>query len=197
MFALGAAGGGASFEQAAEPELKAADERILHLLQQEGRTSLKSIAEQCGLAPTRVKSELASLVSFGKVVTVGKARSTAYELAPAGFKGWLRKKGQTSAEGRAKVAPKRNAAPKATTKTPTKAKAPLKQRVGVALAKARPALPAPAAAPAIAEAPAVECGLFSSGAMQIDANGQSLRLDRGQARAVIDWLLKIDAAMRP
>lgn len=63
----------------------------------------------------------------------------------------------------------------------------------------RPAAPQPAAVAPVPQAPAaptpVVCGLFSSGEVSIEANGQQLRLVASQARQLINWLSLVDAVL--
>lgn len=98
----------------------------------------------------------------GYVFSVASAAPTA---RPTGFKGWLQRKGEASAEGRAPRKPK---TPAALTPLP-----------------ALPALPE-------VQAPAPLCvGLFNTGKLRIEAPGQpSLELDKPQVQALFAYLAR-------
>lgn len=104
---------------------------------------------------------VARKVGRGNVFSVASAAPTA---RPTGFKGWLQRKGEASAEGRAPRKPK---TPAAAALTPL------------------PALPE-------VQAPAPLCvGLFNTGKLRIEAPGQpSLELDKPQVQALFAYLAR-------
>lgn len=167
--------------EAAGADLRPVDERMLELLGAAGGLSRRMLCQNLGIGMARCLEELASLMKHKKVVQTGKGRATAYHLAGGGFKGWLKRNGEESAEGRAK--PRKRAA------------SVLKQRVSKALAKPK----APSTAPSLVHAPIepnICCGLFSNRDLQIEAGGQQMRLDRAQTRHLVEYLLKVDAAFQ-
>ncbi len=43
----------------------------------------------------------------------------------------------------------------------------------------------------------IECGLFTSGGISIECDGQVLKLNPQRTRKLLDWLFKVDAVLRP
>lgn len=190
VFALGGLGMGGTGDASERRESEATDEeRVVEALTAiEAPRSIGALSDAIGLDWKRVKEALRALVKQKKVLVTGKGRGTKYSLVRDGGLGWV--------PGKPTVA-------KAKSKPKAKHNTPLKQRVSSARAKARavaraPAPVVPAAAPVAVPAELdICCGLFSNGDLQIESAGQSMRLDRAKARHLVDYLLKIDAALQP
>lgn len=142
----------------------------------------KGLGVHLGISPHAAKSRIDRLVEQGQLVVLVKPRKGGYSppgqyglpqgastAAAAGFKAWLRKKGEDSAEGRP----------------------PRKPR-----AVAAPPVPAVVQEPEPAALPSMACGLMSTGELVIEAGGQQLRLDRGQVRVLVDYLDLVGAALK-
>lgn len=161
---------------------------VREALEQHHELTASKIAGITKLKETYARKILQQLQTDGVIGIVRKeGKAVVYALRdrqPTGFKGWLKRRGEASAEGRA----------------PRKAKASRKAAAAAPPAprpKQRLARPPVTAVAVPVEAPPVTCGLFSTGELVIEAGGQQMRLQRDQARALLAWLLKVDAALQP
>lgn len=207
VFALGAAGAGVVAPPKRGRSKKAIGEhhraRVLELLANGEELNTLTIAEKLGVSGSATGRLMAKMVGEKAVcVSRSQGRLQFFKLPAGGFKGWLRNKGEESAEGRApRRRPAAAAEPKATRSKP--AKRPGKTLPTAVMHAAAPVAPAsavsapPVIEPSTADELEIALGLFSNGEIQIDVVDNSLRLNRTQTRQLIDWLLKVDAALRP
>lgn len=167
------------------PDMADLEQQALELLGK-GDASTSRVADAIGIGYSTAKRLTERLAKAKKIYMVGAGRACRWSLAKGGFQGWLRSK---ASKGKSKPA-KRPAKPAAKAR---KAAKPVAKPV-TALARA-PLQPVAAVVPATPE-PEISCGLFSNGEIQIDVPDDTLRLNRAQARYLVDWLLKVDAALR-
>lgn len=186
VFALGQqqAGAPAAVEEQAS-DMADLEQLALELL---GKcdASTKRLGEALGVGVSTVKRLTERLVKAKKAYKVGAGPATRWSLANGGLQGWLRSK----ATGKGPKRPAKPAVKARTAKTAKPAAKPAPR-----LLPAKVAAPA-AAAPATPPEPEISCGLFSNGEIQIDVPDDTLRLNRTQARYLVDWLLKVDAVLR-
>ena len=169
-----------------------ADERILEHLGAAGPAKSSDIKKALRLSGSSMKKWLDALIGEGRVVRTGNTSGARYEAVQepraGGFKGWLERKGQASAEGRAK--PTRKPLPATTPPAPAR-------RSGRAMSKTK-TVSAVVPVPSQALDPSdIECGLFTSGGISIECDGQVLKLNPQRTRKLLDWLFKVDAVLRP
>lgn len=155
---------------------------------QQGEFSGGALAKRIGLAQPTVSAILRELVAEGLVESNGEpatSNNLRYRLktrtAADGFKAWLAKTGNTSAEGR----------------TPPHKKEPPMQPAEPTVITGQKATHTRRAETRVEPAPAPtwSCALESTGHLVIRANGQQLALDASQARGVTAWLQRVDAAL--
>lgn len=159
------------------------EQRALDTLQACGALSCVQLQEALGCTRSRATAVLASLRAVGVIMAVRKEGVVPfYGLANAaptgGFKGWLQRKGEADASGRA---PRAKRGRKPGRSTPATAAAPAHAEL----------VPLPKAPPQ----PDLKLGLFSDGSLELQADGQVLRLDAARTRRLIDSLLRFDAVL--
>lgn len=175
----------------ATPAAKEREQRALQTLESCGEMSCLQFAEAMDMSRSGALYLLNKLLGLGAVEHRKDGLAVLYKSTgklPRGFKGWLKRKGETSAEGRSWVKPK--------AKTARAAKAPKAKR------KVHERTPTPRApqldsvTQSSADPSDLECGLFSTGSISIAAEGQTMRLNRSNTRALIAWLDKVDQVFR-
>lgn len=180
VFAMGGAPAPTSEPEAETPgkEEVSITDQVLAAFKAAGTTSSVLVADATGLPRQKVAVATNSLFRRGVLEHVGNDGNTKlYRPAPTkaapsakgGFKGWLEKKGQPSAEGRS---------------WQKKGKKPAVRAGGSEGAVVPVAMPA------------VKCGLFNDGELRIEVPGQpELRLVKPQARQLVDYLDMIRGAL--
>lgn len=181
VFAMGGAPAPTSEPEAAKPgkEAEAITDQVVAAIKAAGTGSSVSVSKATGLPRQKVSVAMNGLYRRGVLEPVGKDGITKiYQLAPTGaapvqkaggFKGWLEKKGQQTAEGRS---------------WQKKGKTPQVRAGGSEGAVVPVAMPA------------IRCGLFNDGELRIEAAGQpELRLVKSQARQLVDYLDMIRGAL--
>lgn len=164
------------------PDTQAQVEKTLEAC---GPLTLEMIAEALRTTKAAAQLRVNKLARKNRVAVVGKegrfkvyglphqvvpaAPTATAERAPRGFREWLQRKGEPSAEGRQ-----------------LKRRPPPSQSV----------TPSTPAAPLIDTPPAVTCGLFNTGDLVIEAGGQVMRLARSQVRELVAYLDRIAAALQ-
>lgn len=154
----------------------------------QGEFSGGALAKRISLTQPTVSAILRELVAEGLVESNGEpatSKNLRYRLkartAADGFKAWLAKKGEPSAEGRPAPGKKEVFVKAAEPTVVTGHKATHTRRAELRTD------PAPA--------PTWSGALESTGHLVIRANGQQLALDATQARGLTAWLIRVDAAM--
>jgi hypothetical protein len=171
-------------------------EEALAALTKHGAQSPAQVAERIGISSQNAYDLLARMLAAKMVVRLGSHGSYTYDIPdregertqaaaaepapPSGFKGWLQRKGEASAEGRAKTAKPTK---------PAKRRAPRETLVGGA---------APALQQVARPIPSLSCALYNTGELVIEAfEKQPLRLNRNEVRELVDYLLHLDKALQP
>lgn len=181
VFALGGAPGLPSITL--KPRSDSTWPQVLHLIQERGPMSVAQIAVATGMTEERVHKSLLRLRAHNAVGVASSHRPCAghpllYDLthrcpeAPSGFKTWLAKRGDQSAEGRASVQP----APEPDTSP--------EPRVLTGHGRGRRAIARIDPVPG----PQLTCGLLNTGELLIEEGEQHMRLNRGQAQALVAYL---------
>jgi hypothetical protein len=180
-------------QQTPAPDAGTADElppreRLLKTLESCGELGAPQLAEAAGINPATLSYHITPLIASGDVAKSGGGNRVKYSLARrGGFKGWLRRKGQESAEGRApRKADVAKIMPAKSSKAPRAAKPAPVESVTNSSAAAAP----------LDAATDIECGLFSSGEISIAAGGQSIRISAANTRRLLAWLSKVDQVLQ-
>lgn len=159
-----------------------------------GELSATRLGLICGTTAASAANALNRMLRAGKVAHARKeGKHQLWRLAettPSNFKGWLARKGEASAEGRAPA--RRGRKPGKPAKAPAAPVAPVApaRAARAVVARAEPTVTIP-------QGPdEVVLGLYSTGHVSIAVGDQALRLTGAQAKRMFAWLASVDAVLQ-